>query len=140
MNGYRLIHERSQDRNLSVAILQFSRFTEAALVFIFTKTPHLNRYSSAAERLNTPYVYHHDFIEVRLDEWLSPYKRKVTGSKPVAGIIHFTPLQKRVVIAKRLLNTAYLAPPPVEERSESAWAQVQNYTLVALKKQLVAST
>ena len=41
------------------------------------------RYSSAAERLN---IVCYDMTSDGLNcEWLSPYKRKVTGSKPVAG-------------------------------------------------------
>ena len=47
------------------------------------------RCSSAAERLNTSFV---TFLLVPQGtgpfyEWLSPYKRKVVGSKPTAGIV-----------------------------------------------------
>ena len=55
------------------------------------------RCSSAAERLKTSFAI---FLTLTSPfcEWLSPYKRKVTGSKPVAGNIFNLPiLQKRVV-------------------------------------------
>ena len=48
-----------------------------------------NRCSSEAERLQHRRSHPSSLHKGPKDWWLSPYKRKVTGSKPVAGIIHF---------------------------------------------------
>ena len=51
-----------------------------------TNHPKHYRCSSAAERLKTSFAILLTFTSP-FCEWLSPYKREVTGSKPVAGNI-----------------------------------------------------
>ena len=111
-DGYRLMSRRSHDRNMSgehkqtgMAQRQRARLITARTLdqnqfsvsnhsvalqkLLVITTLKRNRYSSAAEHLkHRPLSTRH--ANVRIWRWLSPYKRKVTGSKPVAGISSFS--------------------------------------------------
>ena len=87
-DGYRLISGRSQDRNLSLVIFQFGRFTETI------------RHSSRDEKRSTT-----TFTGMAQQEAHSAHNREVTGSKPVAGILHFVGFKETDGHSSRDLQT-----------------------------------
>ena len=114
----RLITARTLDQN------QFSVYNHLVALqkLLVITTFKRNRYSSAAERLkHRPLSTRH--ANVRFWRWLSPYKRKVTGSKPVAGISHhIAPVHKgtRASIKPRVRNYADWSPvSEIETRTEA---------------------